>query len=176
MLYLPNFLNAEEESNLIEFLHAQEWDSSEIKRETQHFGHKYHYRKNTLPVQVPPIPTEFRFLLDRLVPHTSQEFDQAIVNRYQPGEGIGAHIDDPKLYDDVVVSISLLSEIPMVFHSRHGTYVQQLERFSAVILDKEARYRWTHCIQPRMMDGDRPRQERISITFRKMRSSKRARD
>jgi alkylated DNA repair dioxygenase AlkB len=169
LTYIPNFLNLEEESKLIDFLHAQTWDSSEIKRETQHFGTKYMYSKNSMPVVVPPIPQEFQFLIERLAQYTDQIFDQAIVNRYKVGEGIGAHTDDRKLYDDVVVSISLLSTLPMIFTNRKQNYIQLLERFSAVILEKEARYEWKHCIKPVLYDNGIPRSERISITFRKMR-------
>ncbi len=171
LTYIPNLLTLEEESKVIEFLHKQIWDSSEIKRETQHFGTKYKYNKNSIQIGVPPIPQEFQFLLDRIATYTNQKFDQAIVNRYKIGEGIGAHIDDPKLYDDVVVSISLLSNIPMIFTNRKQKmyFVQVLERFSAVILEKESRYEWTHCIKSSKFDNGIARRERISITFRKMR-------
>jgi alkylated DNA repair dioxygenase AlkB len=169
LTYIPNFITLEQESKLVQFLHSQTWDSSEIKRETQHFGTKYKYNKSSMSIVVPPIPQEFQFLMEKMVEYGS--FDQAIVNRYQIGEGIGAHIDDPKLYDDVVVSISLLSDIPMIFTNRKQKryFIQTLERFSAVILQKESRYEWTHCIKPAKSDNGIPRQERISITFRKMR-------
>ena len=38
-----------------------------------------------------------------------------IVNEYEPGQGISPHIDNVKLFDAVVVSVSLGSECVMQF-------------------------------------------------------------
>jgi alkylated DNA repair dioxygenase AlkB len=171
LTYIPNFITGEEEQNLLQFLHEQQWDSSEIKRETQHFGKKYSYNKKNTEIEVPPIPIAFNFLLEKLEKITNRKFDQAIVNRYKPGEGIGPHIDDTNIYDDIVVSISLMSTIPMIFTTFKKTLTQNLERYSAIILEKDARYKWKHQIKSVKKDDGILRKERISITFRILKKS-----
>jgi len=42
-------------------------------------------------------------------------FDMVIVNEYEPGQGIASHIDNAKLFDHIIVSLSLGSDVVMNF-------------------------------------------------------------
>lgn len=174
LTYIDNFISKEEETFILDFLHKQKWESKEIKRQTQQYGYRYSYYKSTsestLAQEVPPIPKELNFLLERLKEKTTFDFDQLIVNRYFPGEGINPHIDNTDLFDHCVVSISLLSDVPMNFALRdESIFIQELKRYSAAILEKDARYKWTHSISQVKKD----RKERISLTFRILKNKKR---
>jgi alkylated DNA repair dioxygenase AlkB len=61
-----------------------------------------------------------------------QEADQAIINEYQPGQGISPHVDCVPCFGPVVAAISLGSDCVMDFtHPEDGTKV-------AVHLTREA--------------------------------------
>ncbi|KAJ3017431.1 UNVERIFIED_CONTAM: hypothetical protein HDU68_011686 [Siphonaria sp. JEL0065] len=118
-------------------------------------------------------------------------FDQMIANHYYPGQGIAQHVDLARFEDGVVI-FSFLS--PLVMDYRFVGQVSQdavsysLDAFpvienakkvpvllspgSVVCLSGEARYNWAHGIAERLVDDFEGktihRQERISITLRKM--------
>jgi hypothetical protein len=109
--------------------------------------------------------------------HSKQR--QAIVNRYEPGEGITPHIDLLGRYDDGIIGISTGSGCSMVF--QHETTGKRHEMYlpvgSVLVLTGEARYKWTHGIERLVEDvvqneGEDEefevikRDERISVTFR----------
>jgi alkylated DNA repair dioxygenase AlkB len=53
-----------------------------------------------------------------------QEADQAIINEYQPGQGISPHVDCVPCFGPVVAAISLGSDCVMDFtHPEDGTKV-----------------------------------------------------
>jgi alkylated DNA repair dioxygenase AlkB len=95
---------------------------------------------------------------------------QALVNEYEPGQGISAHKD----YDpfDEVASLSLASGCLMEFAKLGTDQVRNvwLEPRSLLVLTGEARHEWTHAIRPRRNDivhGLKlPRQRRLSLTLR----------
>jgi hypothetical protein len=63
------FVTAEEESELLAFLDAQEWDS-EIKRRVQHFGYSFDYKTRSVNpsfASFRPIPPILTSLFERLV-------------------------------------------------------------------------------------------------------------
>jgi len=104
--------------------------------------------------------------------------DQITVNEYLPGQGIAPHVDTHSAFEDVIFSLSLGSQCVMCFS--HALYPEKrkfyvLPRRSLLILSGEARLVWTHGISYRKTDwinGKRSeRGRRISITFRKVRSS-----
>lgn len=79
---------------------------------------------------------------------------QAILNRYNPGEGIKAHIDLPNRFADGIIVISLGSGIAMDFahEGRKEVFTVWLPPRSIVVLEGEARWEWTHGIAPCMSD------------------------
>jgi len=110
---------------------------------------------------------------------------QAILNHYEPGEGITPHVDLLKRFGDGILGISLGSGTVMTFErvvgdaetlrSRHDVYLPER---SIIVLTGEARYHWKHGIEERQQDYvEMPgeggagyawieRKERISITLR----------
>ncbi len=172
LVYQSNFLTKEEQNSLLKKINEQEW-SSALDRKTQHYGYVYDYRASVLrPAE--PIPDWLDFVLERL--HSLEYFtdkmpDQVIVNHYEPGQGISAHTDHKSLFGDRVVSISLGSMVVMTFEHPDGRKVDvPLEVGSAVLLNEESRYVWTHSIAKRKSDvvnGKKIlRGERVSLTFR----------
>src|SRR5262249_50640131 len=98
--------------------------------------------------------------------------DQLIVNEYQPGQGIAKHVDCVPCFGKTVVSISLGSTCVLEMAQGKQKVPLLLEPRSAVVLQGDARYRWTHAIAGRKQDrwGDKvlPRGRRLSLTFRKV--------
>lgn len=121
----------------------------------------------------PVLPPETHELLFPAKPERSR---QAILNLYQPGEGISAHVDLLDRFGDGIVGVSLGSGCVMQFTSRdderYGIY---LPARSVIVLSDEVRYDWTHEIEKKLEDWVQdsdgpavciPRQTRTSITFR----------
>ncbi|KAJ2661473.1 hypothetical protein IWW48_002340 [Coemansia sp. RSA 1200] len=114
------------------------------------------------------------------------EFDQAIVNLYDPGEGIGDHIDLLR-FGDGVVGFSFGGSATMRMRELHSAediarasrYAQEEDDYMshvAVGLDAgdvyamagDARYRWTHGF-PATIDGrSNVQSRRISVTLRRL--------
>ncbi|KAF7297149.1 hypothetical protein MIND_00947900 [Mycena indigotica] len=106
---------------------------------------------------------------------------QAIVNLYNPGEGISSHVDLLGRYADGIVGVSLGSACVMHFTRTSSTMGEEqtadvfLPERSVIVLSGEARYKWAHGIERRFEDvvnGENasvvsvPRGLRISVTFR----------
>ncbi|CAA7259377.1 unnamed protein product [Cyclocybe aegerita] len=91
---------------------------------------------------------------------------QAIINLYQPGEGITPHVDLLGRYGDGIIGVSFNSGSVMRFDkvvptepaaesekSEHRTRLDlYLPERSIVILSEEARYHWTHGIEKKTRD------------------------
>jgi alkylated DNA repair dioxygenase AlkB len=97
-----------------------------------------------------------------------------IVNEYEPGQGIAAHVDCVPCFGETITSLSLASPCVMDFMGKEGEKAPQfLEPRSLVVLSGPARYQWRHSIAPRKTDkyqGDIiPRRRRLSLTFRNVR-------
>src|SRR3954452_6889602 len=98
--------------------------------------------------------------------------DQLIVNEYEPGQGISAHVDCIPCFGPVVCSLTLGSPCVMELSAVEddGAESLLLERGSLLVLAGEARYKWRHAIPGRKTDkvGGRavPRGRRVSLTFR----------
>jgi alkylated DNA repair dioxygenase AlkB/SAM-dependent methyltransferase len=103
--------------------------------------------------------------------------NQLTVNRYEPGDGIGSHIDTVSAFGDGLISISLNSGIVMEFR-RAGTTpgdngcrkLVYVPRRSLLLMSGPARFEWEHMIVNRMTDTVEgeviPRQLRLSLTLR----------
>ena len=75
-------------------------------------------------------------------------FNQMIVNRYSPGQGISAHVD-LAAFGDVVVSVSLESAATMDFSPKEGGGGKVgvlLEPGDLLVLSGQARWDWLHGI------------------------------
>lgn len=176
--YYPDYIDASEESELLRHIDEQPW-ITDLKRRVQHYGYRYYYKAgNTTGAPLGPMPDWLESLCLRL--HMSKTLsskpDQAIVNEYQPGQGIAPHIDRLR-FDNTVASLSLGSPCVMDFiHDETGDKLSLLlEPRSLLVLTRDARYVWKHGIAPRKADRYQgeiiQRKRRISLTFRKLLSA-----
>lgn len=100
-------------------------------------------------------------------------FDQSIINRYQPGQGIKPHIDLNRFEDGIVIACVKGNAMMVFIHKdlflEYKVYLQEND---VIILTGSSRYDWTHSIPERyydIVDGIAiKRTERQSITLRKM--------
>jgi alkylated DNA repair dioxygenase AlkB/ubiquinone/menaquinone biosynthesis C-methylase UbiE len=109
---------------------------------------------------------------------TKQQFphlNQVTVNFYEPGEGIGAHVDTPSAFGDGLISISLHGGLVMEFRKQGppGEKTRKLVYLpprSLVLMSGPARFEWEHMIVTRMTDTVEgkvlPRTLRVSLTLR----------
>lgn len=179
--YYPVVLSPNESAGLIEHIDAQPWDN-ELRRRVQHFGYRYSYKSRQTGVErAEPLPDSLNIIVNRLI--EMRLFDavpqQAIINEYQPGQGITAHTD-ARCFGDKIVSLSLLSPCLMLFTDRHSAARLELDLApsSLLVLTGAARYEWRHGIAARKSDciaaQKRRRARRISVTFRNVTSSKKS--
>ena len=187
---LTNFISAEEEKKLIDHIDSLPW-SDELKRRTQQYGFVYKYSRggstaSTSAAKTVSIPQLFQdLIIKKLVEQkifNDQAPDQCIVNEYVAGQGIAPHIDDRKLFGDIICSLSMGFEYPMNFDppsAPEGTkgketkrLTMSLPRRSLLALTGEARHAWRHSIDAKTagtVSGKFvKRGRRISITFRTM--------
>jgi len=173
--YIPQYIDTATHEALLVAVDREPWLCC-LRRQVQQYGHEYHYRRRTVrgvgPLPGWATPLAARLQSDGVLPWIP---DQLIVNEYQPGQGIAAHIDSA-CFDDIVVSISLGSSCVMQF-TRSGARDKKklfVEAKSAVVLSGDARSRWRHSIPARKSDaflGQKvPRDRRISLTFRRVRA------
>jgi len=85
---------------------------------------------------------------DLLFPSGSFQSRQAILNRYEPGEGITPHVDLLKRFGDGIIGVSLGAGCVMDFKEVEGDtqWSIWLPPLSVIILEGDARFRWTHGI------------------------------
>lgn len=175
MHYLPHFIDADTEAALLTTSDQQPW-LHDLKRRVQHYGWRYDYKARgiTQDLRIGPIPDWLAGLCERLsaegiFPHTP---DQVIINEYQPGQGISAHVDCVPCFGDTVAALSLGSVCVMDF--THPPTIEKqshlLEPRSLLVLSGDARYHWQHAIPARKSDKwhnqSISRARRVSLTFR----------
>lgn len=178
LVYYPDFISANEHRAILRFIDGQAW-LGDLKRRVQHYGYKYDYTARNIDysMYLGPIPDELLAIGERIhdYGHFGKAPDQAIINEYEPGQGIAPHIDCQPCFGDTIVTLSLLSPIIMTLFpewdkDEKRTYV--LEPRSLLIISGEARYKWYHGIMPRKSDVirgiKRPRSRRISVTYREV--------
>ena len=177
LTYLENYLPEDEAERLVQEIDAAPW-CADLKRRVQHYGYRYDYKARQARQEdyLGPLPVLFHDLAGRLTAegHFRTVPDQVIVNEYQPGQGISAHIDCQPCFGETIASLSLLSACVMRFSSQ--SYSQQLELHlqpaSLLVLKGDARHMWTHAIPTRKTDiieGQKYlRSRRLSLTFRTM--------
>lgn len=169
-----NFISVEREQKLLQEIDGSPWDST-LSRRVQQYGYLYNYKHGKQDLtKIGELPRWAEKLNKRLCKRlctrsnklVCKHFQQVIVNEYEPGQGISAHTDHKTAFGPVIVSISLADDVIMVFQRDDEKVEINLPRRSALVLSKQARYEWTHCIPARKKDGTRHRSRRVSITFR----------
>ncbi|MFP5272136.1 alpha-ketoglutarate-dependent dioxygenase AlkB [Coleofasciculus sp.] len=175
--YIPDYINTEEQNQLLEIIDQQEW-STQLKRRVQHYGYRYEYQKRTLTSasylgELPDWADQLaqRLVRDRVTPILP---DQLIVNEYLPGQGITNHVDCIPCFGNTIISLSLGSRCVMnLTHAPTQTQIPfLLLPGSLIILQGVARYQWQHGIPPRKKDKyqgqELVRSRRVSLTFREV--------
>jgi alkylated DNA repair dioxygenase AlkB len=189
LLYEPEFVDGGEAEDLLGEIDREDapW-LSDLSRRVQHYGFKYDYqaRRIVRSMHLGPLPGWLRGLADKVTGFVEsnedfesveplQPFDQAIINEYEPGQGISAHVDCEPCFGPVVATLSLGSAVEMQFeHIRTGVRKPvHLGQRSLAVLTGETRSEWNHSISNRQSDpplngrGQRvQRGRRVSITFR----------
>jgi alkylated DNA repair dioxygenase AlkB len=173
--YLPNYVDAEAAERLIAAVDASPW-IEELRRRVQHYGWRYDYKRRVVDASLylGPLPEWAQELAERLHRDGLTEAvpDQLIVNEYEPGQGIAAHVDCVPCFGPTILSLSLGSSCQMDFtQPETGTKKSLLlEGGSLLVLQRDARYQWQHGIPARKSDtasgGKSLRSRRVSLTFR----------
>ena len=174
--YIAGFLSQDEQLGLIEQVDGEPW-LSDLERRVQHYGWRYDYRAKSISVdmRIGPLPDWLQHVGQRLFDRTGlfeSVPNQAIINEYQPGQGIAMHADR-HCFGPTVATVSVGDDWQMDFKpvgTRTGKTQILLERGSALVLTGDARDRWLHGIARRNSEPDalgrRPRRRRFSLTFR----------
>lgn len=177
LTYLENYISEDEANRLVQEIDAAPW-CTDLKRRVQHYGYRYDYKARQARREdyLGPLPEVFQQLAQRLTDerHFQSLPDQVIVNEYEPGQGISAHIDCEPCFGATIASLSLLSACVMRFSSQ--AYSRQMDLYlqpaSLLVLNGDARHFWTHAIPARKTDvieGQKHRRSRrLSLTFRTM--------
>ncbi|MFD4246748.1 alpha-ketoglutarate-dependent dioxygenase AlkB [Streptomyces sp. NPDC058525] len=175
--YIAEWLTPEACEALLSDIDAAEW-SAQLKRRVQHYGHRYDYGRRSVAGNqreaAPPLPAWARQAAARLTHEglMDQEAEQVIVNEYQPGQGISAHVDCLPCFGPAIAAISLGSACLMDFtNPEDGTKLAvPLAPGSLLVMTGPARSTWRHAIAARKTDpgptGRVPRGRRVSVTFR----------
>ncbi len=175
--YIRDYISQQDEDLLIRTIDAQPW-MHDLKRRVQHYGWRYDYkaRNVTSDLRIGALPDwlqTYAMCLQQGGLFTETP-DQVIINEYQPGQGISAHIDCVPCFADTIASMSLGSPCVMDFtHSKTREKSSLLlEPRSLLVLSGDARYVWQHAIAARKTDRYQgqiiSRTRRISLTFRKV--------
>lgn len=173
--YILEFITVDEERALLAAIDASPW-LTDLKRRVQHYGYKYDYKARAVinDAYIGELPEWLEPIAKRL--HDQGNFqtvpDQAIVNEYEPGQGISAHVDCVPCFGGTIASLTLGSGAMMQFQNTHdgGREELYLQERSLIVLSGAARYEWTHAIPGRKSDvvnGFKvERSRRVSLTFR----------
>ena len=161
--YIEDFLSSDEQDSAIDAIDAAPW-RDDLRRRVQHYGWRYDYRSRivTPDMRLGAFPPWLFHLAGKLhhAGHFDQFPDQAIVNEYQPGQGIAMHMDR-QCFGPVVATISLADDWRMDFRPLRqpeaSTEHLLLRAGSVLALSDDARYRWLHGIAPSPSRTRRPR-------------------
>jgi len=170
LIYIPEYIASDKESSLIKTINKKKWDNT-LSRRVQHYGYRYDYKARTVSPElyIGSLPKWLNDLAVQLQNDGLSEEapDQVIVNEYQPGQGISAHIDCESCFGPRIFSLSLGSTAIMEFTiSGKPKKEVVLDRRSLVMMYGDARSTWKHSIPARLKDRGVERGTRVSLTFR----------
>ncbi|RNA26571.1 SDA1 -like protein [Brachionus plicatilis] len=190
--YLEDYIQDSYAKKIVDFFTEQDENQNSVvglkRRRVKHFGYEFKYGSNncddTKPLtdpenKMPQVLDELfeKMLNDKLI-HVKP--DQLTVNFYEPGQGIGPHIDNTVAFDNFIISLSLMSSTMMEFRQKETKKISKilLKPNSLLVLKGESRFNWSHSIPERKHDLFKDsnsgqylvlkRNMRISLTFRKV--------
>lgn len=155
--YRADAITPEQEAALVEQLSALPFKPFEFQgwqghRQVIAYGWRYDYGERAV-LAADPIPDwlePVRAVAAELSGEPAEAFVQVLINRYDPGAGIGWHRDRPQF--GKVVGVSLLQPCAMRFRrevdDRWERTSLPLEPRSAYLLTGPARHEWQHSITP----------------------------
>ena len=155
--YRPDAISEDEAACLVQAIGALpfapfQFQGHEAHRQVVAFGWRYDYGQRAV-LQADPIPhwlAPVRAVAAELSGEPAEAFVQVLINRYDPGAGIGWHRDRPQF--GKVVGVSLLEPCAMRFRREVGEKWERtsvpLEPRSAYLLTGPARHQWQHSITP----------------------------
>jgi DNA oxidative demethylase len=174
LAYQEDLLTAAEEEALLARFEATELEPVVVRghaarRTVRHYGYTYDFDSWGLSPAEPP-PAYLDDLRQRcadLAGVEAEAWEEVLVTRYAPGDGIGWH-RDAAAFGPVVIGVSLGSDAVMRFQRRAAggerrVFEQPLARRSAYVLAGAARSAWQHSVPP-------VRAERWSVTVRTVRA------
>ncbi len=142
------------------------------RRTVRHYGWTYDFDSWGLsPAEQPPAYLDdLRRRCSDLSGVAPEAWEEVLVTRYAPGDGIGWH-RDAAAFGPVVVGVSVGGDAVMRFQRRAAggerrVFEQPLERRSAYVLAGAARSAWQHSVPPVPA-------LRWSVTFRTVRTNAR---
>jgi alkylated DNA repair dioxygenase AlkB len=176
LYYIPDI--KENTDNILSELDKREWipvTTSKKSRLVQQYGYKYNYNNGNISEKTEEIP-DFIKPLQNVLSYICKElnlideqtdFNQCLINNYEIGQGISAHIDDKK-FGPVIGCFTFHSGATMRFKHNNESYDWYVEPNSLYIMSSDARYKWTHEMTTKKYDTNNKikRDRRISITFR----------
>lgn len=182
--YFPAFLDDQQQRDAIRHIDESPW-LADLERRVQHYGWRYDYRARTVDrsMRIGPLPdwlAQIAKALHSITGLFETLPNQAIVNEYEPGQGIAMHVDR-HCFGPTVATVSLADDWTMDFlpvgGGANGVEGKKahlvLARGSVLVLTGPARHRWRHGIAKRKSEfvglARRPRQRRLSLTFRTVR-------
>jgi alkylated DNA repair dioxygenase AlkB len=161
---VEDFISEQEEKELLNYINTKSWLNS-LSRRVQHYGFEYDYKSPQLKPAI-PIPEIFSRYYEKI----GCNFNQVIVNEYEPGQGIGKHTDHKKLFGDTIASISLGSATSFIFGYGNVENEFYVKPRTLILMEGDARWKYYHYIPSRKSDTINDeiikRKTRISITFR----------
>lgn len=174
----PNFITRDEETQIIDGMEKMEWKLSQSGRRKQDFGPQVNFKKQKVKMgSFSGFPSYSKFLLDRM--KTVDSLNSFIAVELcnleymsERGSSIDPHIDDTWLWGEQLVTINLLSStILTLLRNKNGPGGKSLydevqvlmPPRSLVILEKDARYVWTHGIKREHIGS-----KRVAMTFRNL--------
>lgn len=178
-----DFLGAAEQEELSALAAGGPWERTPGgKRRIQHYGWHVNYATTSV-AHMPsrPLPACLQRLADRARAHcpAAAAFDQVTINEYEPGQGIGEHVDAHEAFEDAIAIVSLGSPAVLVLRERSdgGGLIARVDvpvaPGSLVLLTGAARYLYTHEVPQRAGDtvngSFTPRSLRYSVTLRRVR-------
>lgn len=175
--YIPDFINGDEQTRLMEIIDQQSW-SIKDQRRIQEYGYKYDYKDGSFiaSTHLGKLPKWLQDIAVLLVKNSLMVNvpDQVIVNEYQPGQGIVSHTDCIPCFGNTISILSLGSECVMDFtHSQTQEEANILLQSGSLLIFKgAARYNWQHgilaCQRDNYKGQELIRTRRVSMTFREV--------
>lgn len=132
--YVDEYLTDKDEKNLIQSLKDKEW-IIEDKRKSLHYSYHNHN-----------IPLILKELVDKISEKFGKKFDQIIVTQNPKGHGISSHIDNTKLFDDIIVMLIINDNCTMKFEKDNENVTVSVKKNGMISIQGDARYNWKHAI------------------------------